>query len=186
MFARIVILFVLAASTALWAQNQTQNNKSIQFDGREFHLTETGNHAGGEFARYLLHGEDTDNYTIKLGTLLCTSAVNNDPIDTAKFAIETLGNNTSLVFADEILVNRKAPAAIIIFGYRFPDGDFQLNVWKYEKRLYGIFCDQIMIAGPKGADATAFKVWTKEEKQKLIQGISTVHWPPTPNQSLFE
>ncbi|MEO6054771.1 MAG: hypothetical protein ABIP97_12230 [Chthoniobacterales bacterium] len=187
MFLRTVIIFVLAASTPLWSQSKPQNKtKSIKFDGKEFPLSDTGNNPGGEFARYILPGEDADNYTFKIGTLLVTNAVNNDPIDTAKFAMENLQKNPALVFSDQILVNRAAPAAIVIFGFRFPDGDYQLNVWKYEKRLYGVFCEQIMLAAPKGVDPAAFKKWAADHKGKLVQAISPVHWSPTPNQSLFE
>ncbi|MEO8206379.1 MAG: hypothetical protein ABI615_09380 [Chthoniobacterales bacterium] len=187
MFLRTVILFILAASTSVWAQSKPlEKVKSIKFDGKEFLLSDTGSNPGGEFARYLLPGEDTDNYTMKIGTLLTANPINNDPIDTAKFSIESLQKNPDLVFTDKTLVDRKAPAAIIIFGFRFSDGEFQLNVWKYDKRLYGVFCQQIMVAAPKGMDATAFKTWASERKNKLVQAITTPKWPPTSNQSLFE
>lgn len=184
MFVRLAILtllpFVLATATL-----GAEEVKTINLDGKTFKLAETGNHTGGEFARYILPGEDAEKYTIKLGTLLNTNAVNNDPIDTAKAAMQSLQSNPALVNM-EIRVNRSAPAAILIFGFKFPDGEFQLNVWKYEKRLYGIFCNQIMVAAPQGSDSTTFKMWADTQKEKLVQQVAGVHWPPTPNQSLFE
>jgi len=190
MLARTVIFLSFLALPAAVLQAQTAvpsvtpNTKFIPFEGRQFYLHDTGNNPGGEFARYILPKEDINNYSIKLGTLLCTNATD-DPVETAKITMQTLQQNPALVFTDEILVNHQAQAAIVIFGYRFEDGDFQLNVWKYEKRIYGIFCDQVMISSPKGSTPASFKMWAASHKDQLVRELANVHWPATPNQSFM-
>ncbi|MEO6847764.1 MAG: hypothetical protein ABI443_09400 [Chthoniobacterales bacterium] len=194
MFTRIVISLLFATMATSWSQVSnpilnpisSEKHKSIVFDGKEYFLTDTGSHAGGEFARFILKGEDTEKYTTKLGTLLCVSAISNDPIETAKFARDELIKNPSLVF-QEILINKAAPAAIFFFGFRFSDGDYQLNIWKYEKRMYGIFCDQVMIAAPKSVQTPgAFKSWAYGLKLDMVNKLTNAHWPPSSNQSFIE
>lgn len=163
---------------------QEEKPPSITFANKTFYLRDVGTNAGGQFARYILEDEDPDNYTMKLGTLLCRLPPENDPVLTARDAAEKLKSRSELIFS-ELLTNPKGGAALLIFGYQFDDGEMQLNIWKYDKRPEGVFCSQVMLAAPPGMDATAFKIWMQPHKQRILNELIKTRWPLAEGQILW-
>jgi len=160
-------------------------NLTIQYNGQDYTLEGTGINSDGDYARYFLPGESVNDYTVKLATVLNRFVIGDDPIEEARNAAEVMQESEQVVFS-ELLTNKQTNQAIFIFGYRYPDGEYQLNLWKYEKRPGGVFRSQVMIAAPEGVDNTAFKLWTESQRDSLLAELVKGEWPTAENQKPYD
>lgn len=191
---RNVLLFSLLVGLAPWGVAQetvageeppaAEEDLTIQFAGQEFQLAETGINSDGDFARYFLPGESVNEYTIKLNALLNRFVIGDDPLETARETADTMKNSPQVVFS-ELLTSKESNQAIFIFGYRYPDDEYQLNLWKFEKRPAGVFRSQVMVAAPEGVDKTAFKLWADGQRNGLLTELARASWPDARNQQPY-
>jgi len=166
-------------------ESEPKEELTIQFAGQTFSLNGTGVNSDGDYARFFLPGESINEYTIKLATVLNRFVIGDDPLETARDAAEVMQESEQVVFS-ELLTNKQANQAIFIFGYRYPDNEYQLNLWKYEKRPGGVFRSQVMIAAPEGVDSTAFKLWTDSQRDGILAELAKTNWPTAGNQKPYD